>query len=223
MKILGIETSSKVCGAAICENGHIISEYYIEQPNVHAEKLICMIKNLLELSETRISSLSRIGVSAGPGSYTGLRIGLSTAKGLALPDSIPVVGVGTMDAMVYGLSGNYDSIWTAVHNLKNEVYAANFRKTDDQINRKSEYMCLTYEELSSRLKNEKEGTIITGKLLPEKEMELHDLYNSKIKFKLNSDNLFRPANIAIAAEGLNPDNGWKSLEPVYLKGFPVAD
>ncbi|HOI29754.1 MAG TPA: tRNA (adenosine(37)-N6)-threonylcarbamoyltransferase complex dimerization subunit type 1 TsaB [Melioribacteraceae bacterium] len=103
--ILGIETSGELCSVALMVND---SEYYevnILKKHIHSRKLIDMIDSVLKESGTDIKKISSIAVSMGPGSFTGLRIGLTAAKGLAFGSQLPVIPVSTFNAMAVVISG----------------------------------------------------------------------------------------------------------------------
>lgn len=105
MTVLGIETATAVCGAALVRDGVIAAEQSLEEKNVHAERLLGLIDRVLVDGDPRqgkadpLRSLEGIAVSVGPGSFTGLRIGLSVAKGLAFARELPLVGVPTLVAL----------------------------------------------------------------------------------------------------------------------------
>lgn len=100
MLILGIETASSAGGAALVEDTRIIAEHYSIAPRTHAERLLPAIDALLAECGATINDVDLIAVSIGPGSFTGLRIGMATAKGLAFSARKPIVGVPTLDAFV---------------------------------------------------------------------------------------------------------------------------
>lgn len=97
--ILSIETATKVCSVAIHNQGTLVAVAELHMANSHSEHLSMLIKNLLERSEVKRENLTAIAVSAGPGSYTGLRIGTSTAKGLCFALDIPLIAVDTLEAL----------------------------------------------------------------------------------------------------------------------------
>jgi tRNA threonylcarbamoyladenosine biosynthesis protein TsaB len=101
MIILGIETATAVCGVAVVRDGHVESEQIVESPQVHSEKLVPLIEQVVRESGIRPSDLDAIAVSIGPGSFTGLRIGLSVAKGLCFALGKPVVPVPTLEALAH--------------------------------------------------------------------------------------------------------------------------
>jgi tRNA threonylcarbamoyladenosine biosynthesis protein TsaB len=101
MTILGIETATAVCGVALLRDGAVLAEESIEERYAHAEKLFGFIDDVLERAGVKLDSLQGIAVSIGPGSFTGLRIGLSVVKGLHLATGIPVVAVPTLEALAW--------------------------------------------------------------------------------------------------------------------------
>jgi len=101
VKVLGIETATSICSAAVVKDGRVIAEASVEKKNVHAEKLLGLIRKVLEEAATTVDGIAGIAVSIGPGSFTGLRIGLSVAKGLAYASFKPLVAVPTLEALAY--------------------------------------------------------------------------------------------------------------------------
>lgn len=97
--ILSIETATFVCSVALHRNGELMGSLELFQENVHGQKLMPLIEALLSQVGVKVEALDAVAVSKGPGSYTGLRIGVSTAKGLAFAQDIPVIGVDTLDAL----------------------------------------------------------------------------------------------------------------------------
>lgn len=99
--ILNIETATSVCSVALAENGKLLAFEESNESNVHAEKLAVFIQNLLKKTSRSYSELNAIAIGSGPGSYTGLRIGTSTAKGLCYGLNIPLIAVSTLKAMAH--------------------------------------------------------------------------------------------------------------------------
>ena len=102
--ILSLETSTDVCSVAIHKQGLLVADRHSQEAYSHAEKLAPMIDELLKKSHLTPGDLSAVAVSSGPGSYTGLRIGTSTAKGLCYALDIPLITIGTLEAMVSGMN-----------------------------------------------------------------------------------------------------------------------
>lgn len=97
--ILSIETATSVCSVALHQQGELVGKIDLFQENVHGQKLMPLIDALFRQVDIRLEELDAVAVSQGPGSYTGLRIGVSTAKGLAFARDIPLIGVDTLDAL----------------------------------------------------------------------------------------------------------------------------
>ncbi len=105
MKILALETASNVASIALATKDAILAEYTINNKKTHSQTLLPMIDEMLNMLEMDIKDVDAIAVSAGPGSYTGLRIASATAKGLAMAIDKPIISIPTIDAMAYGKAG----------------------------------------------------------------------------------------------------------------------
>ena len=134
MNILAIESASTVCGTALFLNSKLVEIDEITQPRIHGERLPVIVNRILSNHSMEVSELNAIAVSAGPGSYTGLRIGMSLAKGLAAAMDIPIISVPTLEVMNAGISreGVY---WVLLHSHKSVVFAQRFcsGKPDSEI------------------------------------------------------------------------------------------
>ncbi len=131
MKILGIDCSADTAAVAITEDGKLISSFTGNMKKTHSNTLLPIIKNLLEYSGTSASEIGLYSVSVGPGSFTGIRIGVATVKGLAFGKDIPVVGVSTLEAMAYAFCDREGSIVCPVLNARRgDVYYALFKIED---------------------------------------------------------------------------------------------
>lgn len=122
MKILGIESASVTASAAILSDDLLLSEYSTNYKKTHSETLLPMIREILEMTGTAPEDLTLIAVSAGPGSFTGLRIGAAAAKGLAYALEIPIVPVPTLDAIAYNLAGSGDVLCPLLDARRGEAY-----------------------------------------------------------------------------------------------------
>ncbi len=100
--ILQIDTSTTICSVALSENGETLAVIDFDEPNAHAAKLTILIAEILKQTNRAMQDLSAVAVSMGPGSYTGLRIGVSTAKGLCYALDIPLIAINTLEALFLG-------------------------------------------------------------------------------------------------------------------------
>ena len=105
MKILALETSARAVSAAVVEDGRLLACGYQDTGLTHSRTLMPIVEGILKNTELTMADMDAVAVAAGPGSFTGLRIGLAVVKGLALPRQIPCAGVSTMAALAYGLAG----------------------------------------------------------------------------------------------------------------------
>ena len=106
-RIILIETSTSLCSTAIAEDGKVVCERISDEPRAHASKTALFVSEMLSEKGLKVSNCDAVAVSKGPGSYTGLRVGVSTAKGLCFGAGIPMISVGTLDTLVWqALDGN---------------------------------------------------------------------------------------------------------------------
>src|ERR1051326_299678 len=165
MKVLALETATGVCGAAIVEDGTILAESSIVAERIHSEKLLPMIDDVLRQANVDLSGMDGIAVSIGPGSFTGLRISLSAAKGLAYASGKPLLAVPTLEALAWscvqkGLVRTGDHILPMIDARREEVYAALYYY-DDQPREQISARALHLHEIDPLLES-KERIIITG-------------------------------------------------------------
>lgn len=126
MLTLGIEASGRSAGAALLRDGRLLSEYSLNVGLTHSETLLPLIEALLKASGVSLSDLDLIAVSAGPGSFTGLRIGASTAKGLALPGGIPLLPVSTLEGLMQNVSEFPGYVHPILDARRSQVYTASY-------------------------------------------------------------------------------------------------
>lgn len=127
MRILGIESSSLVASAAIVTDHILTAEYTVNFKKTHSQTLLPMIDEIVRMTETDLDTIDAIAVSGGPGSFTGLRIGSATAKGLGLALKKPLIHVPTVDAMAYGLWGAAGLVCPIMDAKRNQVYTGIYR------------------------------------------------------------------------------------------------
>ena len=122
MKIIGIDSSGMVASVAIVQDDVLIAEYTMNHKRTHSETLLPMIDEIVKTSETNLEELDAIAISAGPGSFTGLRIGAATAKGLAMSIDKPIIPVNTCEGLAFNLWGTDGLICPIMDARRNQVY-----------------------------------------------------------------------------------------------------
>ena len=166
MKILSIECSAGPASAAVTENREVISSAFANVKLTHSQTLMPMIENVLSQALLKFGDIGGIAITAGPGSFTGVRIGIAAAKGLAAPRSLPCASVSTLLSMAYNYSDT-DCIVCAVMDARcNQVYNALFDIENGKISRLCDDRALMCGELEEELKkmsqNAKKRVIIVG-------------------------------------------------------------
>ena len=220
MKILGIDTSTKFCNLGLIEDEDILIEYTINGlKKKHSSILVPTIKNLLKTIGLKIEEINGIAVSMGPGSFTGLRIGLCVAKGLCYARSLPLLGIPTLDAMAFPLKEIPYLICPVLESKKDEIYDVVFRG-GVSLHRVMDYKCEDIQSLLARLSPLKEKIIFSGDGIKK--------YRDIIKEKIGKDALFidlhlnLPMATSIAFLGLSKlkkgeEDDISTLSPFYLR------
>ena len=158
MKILALECSATAASAALCENGKIISSSFVNIKLTHSQTLLPMVQNTLSAAKCDINEVEGVAVSSGPGSFTGVRIGISAAKGIAAPGGLPCVGVSTLLSMAYNLVGTDCTACAVMDARCGQLYNAIFDITDGRITRICDDRAVTCEELEKEIKKMSQNT-----------------------------------------------------------------
>ena len=162
MKILGIDSSAKSASAAITDADKVLGCFYTNTGLTHSQTLMPMIESLLRYSNTSLDDIDLIAVNKGPGSFTGVRIGVAAAKGLADVKKIPVCGTSTLESMAYNLVDT-DCIACCVMDARcNQVYNAIFDITDGKITRLTPDNADSIENVTEELKKYKKIKFFVG-------------------------------------------------------------
>jgi tRNA threonylcarbamoyladenosine biosynthesis protein TsaB len=151
MRLLALETATLAGGAALLEDGRLVGESRLDIALTHSERLMAMVDRLLQDCGWAVSSLHALAVSVGPGSFTGLRVGAATAKGLALALEIPVAPVPTLDALAATLPFADAPVCPLLDARKGEVYCSLYRWTGEEMARQWDYLALPPAAAAARL------------------------------------------------------------------------
>lgn len=218
MKILSIDSSSKVATAAIVNEDGLIAEYTLNNKAEHSILIMEMIDNLLKSSNLTIDDIDGFAVSKGPGSFTGLRIGMATIKGLSFGSNKPYISISTLDALAYSLL-NFDGIICPIMDaLRDSVYTGLYKNNNGVLETLLEPSALDLEELIALLKDKNEKVIFTGDgLIKHKEYLKNNL--EKAYFPPNHLSVIRASSLAelglIELTKGNSDD--PNSSPFYLK------
>lgn len=162
MKLLAIDTSSQSASCALLEDEVLLGEFFTNVNLTHSQTIMPMVESLLAQTRTSLADIDLFAVTDGPGSFTGLRIGLSAVKGMAHALCRRCVGVSTLEALAYNLYGQ-DCIVAPVLDARcSQVYTALFRWDGFALTRLEEDSAIRLDELSARLKNVGKRVFLVG-------------------------------------------------------------
>ena len=163
MMILALESSATACSAALCRDGELVAQSYQNSGLTHSRTLLPMVRDMLKNSQLTLEQVDVIAVAAGPGSFTGLRIGVATAKGLAWPGDKDCAPCSTLESMAWPLAHMAGSlIVCAMDARRKQVYNALFLATGTGLERLTPDRAISLEELGAELKNYENSKIVVG-------------------------------------------------------------
>ncbi|MGD9763368.1 MAG: tRNA (adenosine(37)-N6)-threonylcarbamoyltransferase complex dimerization subunit type 1 TsaB [Candidatus Binatia bacterium] len=151
MRVLGIDTATRIASVGLIVDGALAGERMAPMAGSHARTVLPLIDDVLAGAGHSLASLDLLAVSLGPGSFTGLRIGLSVAKGLALAAPLPLVGVPTLEAYAIAVGPRPGTVWPVLDARKGEVYTAAFRWRGDTVETVLPAMAIAPQYLAARL------------------------------------------------------------------------
>ncbi len=187
MRILALDSSGLVATVAILEDDRTIAEYTVNYKKTHSQTLLPMLDEIVKMTEFDLSSIDAIAVAGGPGSFTGLRIGAATAKGLGLALDKPLIHVPTVDGMAYGMYGVSGLICPMMDARRNQVYTGIYRFENGNFEVIEEQMAISLDDLIEKLNAYGDTVTFLGDGVP--------VYQMQLKEKLNVEFYFAPAHM----------------------------
>ncbi|MEA3384848.1 MAG: tRNA (adenosine(37)-N6)-threonylcarbamoyltransferase complex dimerization subunit type 1 TsaB [Thermodesulfobacteriota bacterium] len=222
MLTLAVETSDYVGGVALLRNGRPVAEVGLADKETQSRRLMVIIKWLMQRLGADWSDLGLLAVSLGPGSFTGLRIGLSTAKGLAFALRIPLIGVPTLDALAsHVMACKGDLVCPVLDARKSQVYTALYRiRNSGELEKISPYHAIFPEELAALVPNGQRVFLLGGGLLLYQDIFVHGLGDRAVIVPGHMAYV-RAASVGMLAElrwqkNRRPDD-FKTLKPIYVR------
>ena len=160
--ILAFETSAKAASVALMENGKLLGESFQNTGLTHSQTLMSMAEDLLDACGKSAQQVTAVAAAAGPGSFTGVRIGVAAAKGFAWGKEIPCYGVSTLEAMAENLGVWQGYVVPTMDARRSQTYTAIFHAEQGKLTRILEDCAISFEELGEKLKNCKESIFLVG-------------------------------------------------------------
>lgn len=215
MYVLGIDAAATASGAALITASKVVSELYVNIGLTHSQTLLPIISQVLEEAGVTPPELGGIAVTCGPGSFTGIRIGLATAKGMAQVLGCPLIGIPTLDAWSHNLRGNANLVCPILDARKKQVYTALYNGTGDRL---TEYSVISLEQLVSQLPGQQ--ITFLGDGVPVYRDLLEEALGERAEFAGPAHNCLRAS--AVAELGLErivrgENDGWNELIPLYVR------
>lgn len=199
MKILGLDSSGIVASVAIVEDDVLIAEYTVNYKKTHSQTLLPMLDEIAKMTELDLNSIDAIAVAAGPGSFTGLRIGSATAKGLGLALKKPLIAIPTVEGLAYNLYDISGLSCPIMDARRKQVYTGIYRFTDHQLKVVEDQMAVPMETVIEKLNQYGETVTFLGDGVP--------VFHELIAEKMTVPYSFAPAHVnkqraaAVAALG----------------------
>lgn len=166
MKILGLDSSGLVASVAIVEDAELRGEYTINYKKTHSQTLLPMLDEVAKMIELDLETVDVIAVAGGPGSFTGLRIGSATAKGLGLALQKPLIHVPTVDALAYNLVGHRDMVCPLMDARRNQTYTGLYAFDGNEMQVICEQCAVGIEEIIEKVNEQNRPVVFLGDGVP---------------------------------------------------------
>lgn len=220
MKLLAIDSSGLVASVAILDKDKIYAEYTVNNKKTHSQTLLPMLDEIVRALEIDLKEIDAIAIAGGPGSFTGLRIGSSTVKGLGMVLNVPVINVPTVDSLAYNLYGTKDIICPIMDARRNQVYTGLYEFKENEFCVIKEQDAMGIDEIAEEINKCNRGVIFLGDGV--------DVHRERLKEIIKVPISFAPAHLlrqragAVGALGLiylekGIVESADEHEPVYLR------
>jgi tRNA threonylcarbamoyladenosine biosynthesis protein TsaB len=199
MKVLALDSSGLVASVAVVEDnaygGNLLAEYTVNYKKTHSQTLLPMLDEIVKMIELDLESIDAIAVAAGPGSFTGLRIGSATAKGLGLALNKPLAAIPTVDALAFNLYGTDSVICPIMDARRNQVYTGIYEFCGEELHVIEPQMAVGIDEIAKKLCALDRDVIFLGDGVP--------VFREKLENDLLTDLLAAGRNVSFAPAHLN--------------------
>lgn len=187
MRILALDSSGLVASVAIVEEEQTVAEYTVNYKKTHSQTLLPMLDEIVKMTDMDLQSIDAIAVAGGPGSFTGLRIGSATAKGLGLALNKPLIHIPTLEGMAYNLYGSSAVICPIMDARRKQVYTGIYRFEEGELKVLEDQTAIAVDELIQKLNEMGEEVVFLGDGVP--------VYADCLREGLSIPFIFAPANM----------------------------
>ena len=219
MKILGIDTSTMAANVAVLEDDKLICEYTINTKKTHSQKLMPMIENMLKLSDLDIKEIDAKAICVGPGSFTGLRIGMATAKAMAHVNNIPLIGVNSLEILGANMDLCNRNICSILDAQRNQVYMNKYILKDYKITELEEISIKAIDELLEEISSSNEDWVLVGEAVYKYKEKIEEISNITIPSPAN--NITKASTLCFVARDkmLANDQVYNcyNINPMYIR------
>ncbi|MCF6464037.1 tRNA (adenosine(37)-N6)-threonylcarbamoyltransferase complex dimerization subunit type 1 TsaB [Clostridium sp. Cult1] len=219
MKVLGLDTSTMMTTCAVLDDENLLGEYSLNQDMTHSENLVPMIKEVLDSLNIQVSDIDLYGVAIGPGSFTGLRIGIATVKSFAHVFNKPIIGISTLEGLAFNLT--FDGIIVPMIDARrNRVYTGIYKWEKGRLKNILEPSIMEIEELLELLDKDYNNIMVNGNGALLYKEKIENSLKDKVKISPISLNSCKAASIAeLALLNRHEENQYNyyNLVPDYLR------
>ena len=204
---------------AVLEDDKLICEYTINTKKTHSQKLMPMIENMLKLSDLDIKEIDAIAICVGPGSFTGLRIGMATAKAMAHVNNIPLIGVNSLEILGANMDLCNRNICSILDAQRNQVYMNKYILKDDKITELEEISIKPIDELLEEISSSNEDWVLVGEAVYKYKEKIEEISNITIPSPAN--NITKASTLCFVARDkmLANDQVYNcyNINPMYIR------
>ncbi len=219
MKILGIDTSSLAASVAVIEDDKLICEYTINTKKTHSQKLMSMIENMLKISDIDINDIDLIAVCEGPGSFTGLRIGMSTAKAISHIKKQPIITVNSVELLAGNMNLCEKKICSILDAQRTQVYTGKYEYVNGDLVEVESVDVKEIDDLLTELKDSSNEWIMVGEAVYKYKDKIKEIEN--ITIPAQSHNINRASSLCVIAMDKYKNNidvhDCYSVVPLYIR------
>ncbi len=187
MKILALDSSGLVASVAVLEDDNLLGEFTMNYKKTHSQTLLPMLDEVADMIELDIQTIDAIAIAGGPGSFTGLRIGSATAKGLGLALKRPIISVPTVEGLAYNLYGNRDLVCPLMDARRNQTYTGLYEFKNEGMTTLVEQCAVGIEEILEKINEIGRPVVFLGDGVP--------VFRDIIEEKCQTEHSYAPAHL----------------------------